>query len=207
MSRRRHVMRFRLASLLLLFAAAYAALWADQMRESQVTVAGAKVRFVLHPSAAEPVVALEDVRGGNIPDVGGVRSFVRATYDYKDGWKLGRDGSVKVIGTLMHRGPKHPVPFDDFDRVIPFIKSLGAEGDYTKVQRDGRTWLKRVGGSPATAERGSRLLEWRVALSADLLILFRVELEDFTAFSGKPARWRGAALQLQDRIFESLRVE
>ena len=139
--------------------------------------------------------------------MGGVRTFVRATYDYKDGWKLGRDGIVRVVGMLMHRSPKHTVPFNDFDRVIPFIKSLGAEGEYTKVQVDGRTWLKGVEGSSATALRGSRYLEWRVALSADLLIIFRVELEDFTAYTGKPARWRTPALQMQERIFESFRIE
>lgn len=192
---------------LLLLCVARGALAADYMLEHAAAVGGVKVRFVLHSEMGELSTAARDVPKANVPEPNDVRQFTHVIYDYKDGWKLGRDGCVKVVGMLMHRSPKHPVPFDDVDRVIPFIKSLGAEGEYTKVQVDGRTWLKRVGGSPATTLRGGRILEWRVALSADLLIIFRVELEDFTAYTGKPARWRAPALQLQERIFESFRIE
>ncbi len=180
---------------------------ADFMREHEATVGGVRVMFVLHPNMGELSTAARDVPAVNVSRPNDAREFTRAIYDYKEGWKLSSDGTVKAIGTLMRRGPKHTVPFDDIDRVIPFMKSLGAEGEFTKVQVDGRTWLRRVWGSPATALRGSRYLEWRVALSADLLIIFRVQLEDFTAYTGKPARWRVPALQMQERIFGSFRIE
>lgn len=182
---------------------------ADQMREHQVTVAGTKLRFALHPSASEPVIAPENVPIDALR-ANGIRTFVRAMYDYKDGWKLGRDGTVQVIGRLWRRGSKQVtegVSFRDVDGLIRYM-SEGSEKEYVKVERDGRTLIRRTGGSGLKGDpEGDVTLEWLVPVSDDFLIMFQVELQHFGPANKKPVKWRTAAQELQQRIFESFHVD
>lgn len=182
---------------------------ADQMREHQVTVAGMKLRFALHPSASEPVIAPENVPIDALR-ANGIRTFVRAMYDYKNGWKPGRDGTVKVVGTLWRRGPRQTaagVSFRDVDGLIRFM-AVGSEKEYEKVERDGRAFIRRTGGKGLKGDpEGDVTLEWLVPVSDELLIMFLVELQHFGPPSKMPAKWRVAAQELQQRIFDSFHVD
>lgn len=183
---------------------------ADQMRERQITVVGTKLRFALHPSAAEPSVAPEGVAGANIPRPDGIRTFVRATYDYKDGGKLGRDGAVTVVGTLWRRGAKEVaagISFRDVDALLRYL-SVGTEKQLRKVERDGRMLICRTGGSGRKGDpEGDITLEWLVPVSDEFLIMFLVDLQHFGPAKKSPAKWPAAARALQQRIFDSFHVE
>ena len=178
---------------------------ADHMREQTVTVANAVVRFVLHPSTAEPSLRPQNVSIDRVPNPGDISQFVHSLYDYRAGTGLGADGRVVVVGTLWRRPEEQRdagLSFLDVDKVIAFMSSGSSRARGEKVERNGSVWIKRTDDSYANIK-----LEWLVPLQEDLLLRFRVDLTEFrpTKTSGT-VKWRAAAEELQRRIFESLRV-
>lgn len=184
----------------------------DQMKEQVLDVAGAKARFVLHPNTSEFPALLRNVSPRDVPKPGDIFSFAAADYVYREKSGLTPDGRVTVKGILSRRGAaleKMGVTFLDVDRMISVLAAADPKQNYEKVLRDGRTWIKRSkGAGPGRDPRNSIRLEWMAPLTADLEVLFLVELEDYQPRKGNdPAAWRSSAEALQTRIFESFHLE
>jgi hypothetical protein len=185
---------------------------ADHMVTHAVNVAGVKVVFTLYPSAGFVAVAPKNADLTDAPRAGDVYDFVHLNYDYKQGWKLDQDGRVTVVGTLWRRDERHAkagISFLDVDRLISAIRADGSDDVFTKVNRSGRTWIMRTeqpkAGSPLS---DGRKKAWLVPLREDAILIFRVDLDDYRRKNlHERPQWRLNAEAMQERIFESLKVE
>jgi len=207
------LMRSALPRLAVMLATTAVCSAADPMKNHRIEVCGAWVSLDLHPDTTEPSVRPRGVKAANLKRPGDITSFIHVMYDYKGSRKLNVDGSVIVVATVVRRTAEEIAAGGstfDVDRLIARMVGTGSDLHYEKVERDGETWIKRSKLRDVPAGEGrSVYLEWLVPITQEVLLLFQVELTDYgiTKKTPQAREWYAKAEAMQQRIFESLRVE
>lgn len=183
----------------------------DYMKSYTADICGAVFMIELHPDMRQPAVIPRNVAKGEITNPGDISTFLRAAYEYRRAWHATSDGRVIVHAIASRRTDKEAVDglsFFDIDQLLERMVNLGSDFQYEKVERNGRTWIKRTKVKDVPAGQGRTMeMQWLVPIQEDILIVVGVALHDYaTKGSQRDLKWYRNAEAMQKRIFESVQV-